>query len=106
MKNLVCCATVDKVEIVQNPENVDWLLLFDLLQQSFSNMNGRINPPSSLHKMNAQTLRNKASEEELFVAMAGEGLVGCMFCRISSDFMYIGKLATLPSHQGHGIGRR
>jgi len=83
-----------------------WDELLGLVQASFAYMNGRIDPPSSALALTPQSLREKASNEICYVALDGDKIAGCVFCRIEPDSLYIGKLAVLPETQGRGIGKR
>ncbi|MDL2408785.1 GNAT family N-acetyltransferase [Rhizobium calliandrae] len=83
-----------------------WNELLELILVSFAYMNGRIDPPSSALSLTPQALREKARNEIAYVALDGDRLAGCMFCRPEPDSLYIAKLAILPSVQGKGIGHR
>ncbi|WP_181315778.1 GNAT family N-acetyltransferase [Rhizobium sp. JAB6] len=83
-----------------------WDVLLDLILTSFAYMNGRIDPPSSALALTAETLKTKAFSEIAYVALYGEQLVGCIFCRPEAESLYVGKLAVLPAAQGKGIGKR
>ncbi|MGN6775588.1 GNAT family N-acetyltransferase [Rhizobium sp.] len=83
-----------------------WDALLDLILASFAYMNGRINPPSSALALTSETLKAKALREIAYVALDGEQLVGCIFCRPEAESLYVGKLAVLPAAQGKGIGKR
>lgn len=84
----------------------NWGELLALIRQSFAFMNGRIDPPSSALSLTTDALQDKASREIGLIAIDGERLVGCLFCRPERDHLYIGKLAVLPELQGKGIGRQ
>ncbi len=89
-----------------DPHQVDWDALHALLVDTYRYMDGRIDPPSSLHRMSAADLRAKAGEERLIVAAADDGrLIGCLFCRPEDDWLYVGKMAVAADLQGAGIGR-
>lgn len=83
-----------------------WDDLLSLVLQSFAYMEGVVDPPSSALSLTPASLRNKASAERAFVAMEGDSLLGCIFCRPEQpECLYVGKLAVLPDAQGRGIGR-
>lgn len=82
-----------------------WCELLALLHDAFAVQNGRIDPPSSLHKFDAASLAAKAREETLFLAREGETVLGCLFAKPRGDALYVGKFAVSPAHQGRGIGR-
>lgn len=83
-----------------------WDELLDLILTSFAYMDGRIDPPSSAHALTPRSLREKALNEIGYVALDGNKIAGCVFCRAEPDSLYIGKLAVLPETQGKGIGKR
>jgi len=92
-----------------HPETVDWPALLAFIHEAFAYMNGRIDPPSSLHRLSANDLAGKAMQEVLLLVREGEdlesNLLGCMFCRQEGMRLYIGKLAVAHSNRGQGIGR-
>ncbi|SCB46778.1 Acetyltransferase (GNAT) family protein [Rhizobium lusitanum] len=83
-----------------------WDALLDLILASFAYMNGRIDPPSSALALTPQSLREKARNEIAYVALDGDKIAGCVFCRVEPDSLYIGKLAVLPTAQRKGICKR
>jgi GNAT superfamily N-acetyltransferase len=83
-----------------------WEELLSLILSAFAYMDGVIDPPSSAHRLTVEGLAHKAREEIGFVAMNGDTLVGCLFCRPEAECLYLGKLAVVPERHGGGIGRR
>ncbi|MDL2401521.1 GNAT family N-acetyltransferase [Rhizobium mayense] len=83
-----------------------WEELLELILASFAYMTGLIDPPSSALSLTPQFLREKTRNEIAYVALDGDRLAGCIFCRLEPSSLYIGKLAVLPAAQGKGIGRR
>lgn len=79
--------------------------LLALILRSFAYMDGRIDPPSSAHRLTPEALRDKCAEETAIVAIAGDLLAGCVFLAEKSDHFYLGKLAIDPARQGKGIAR-
>ncbi|MGF1630631.1 MAG: GNAT family N-acetyltransferase [Kiloniellaceae bacterium] len=97
----------ESLEIVVKPEGFgDWAGLLALLRECFATMDGRIDPPSSLHSFDAAKLEAKAGEEELVLAFLGGRLVGCLFAAPRGDALYLGKIAVRPALRGRGIARR
>jgi len=97
----------DAIEVVVKPAGfADWDGLLALLRESFAYMEGRIDPPSSLHSFDAAKLAAKAAEEELVLAFAGGRLAGCLFAAPKGDALYLGKIAVRPDLRGRGIARR
>lgn len=79
--------------------------LHDLILDAFAFMDGRIDPPSSAHRLTPASLRQKAAQEIAFAAVDNGRLLGCVFLKPEEAALYIGKLAVHPSAQDKGIGR-
>lgn len=95
------------VEIVQDPPGfAQWGELLALLHAAFAYQRERIDPPSSLYRLDAASLAHKAQEEVLFLALDAGEMVGCAFAKVKPGCVYVGKVAVLPDRQGQGIGRR
>ena len=69
-------------------------------------MDGRIDPPSSLLKLDVEKLRQKASDEVLVLAWDKIQLAGCVFAKPTRHSLYVGKLAVALEYRGLGISRR
>ncbi|CVI56774.1 GNAT family N-acetyltransferase [Agrobacterium leguminum] len=94
------------MEIVRIGEEFDrWQELLALIMSSFAYMDGVIDPPSSAHRLTLENLAEKARVEIAFVAIDGDEIVGCLFCRPEPACLYMGKLCVSPKAQGKGIGR-
>ena len=76
----------------------DWPALLALIQRAFAGMEGRINPPSSLHRLTAKDL----SKQEVWVI--GSPAEACMVLTPKPGLLYLGKLAVEPGLQGRGHG--
>ncbi|GAB4376598.1 MAG: GNAT family N-acetyltransferase [Kiloniellaceae bacterium] len=99
--------TPEKIDIVARPDGFgDWDGLLALLREAFACMEGRIDPPSSLHSFDAAKLAAKAAEEDLILAFADGRLAGCLFAAPRGDALYLGKIAVKPGLQGRGIAKR
>lgn len=79
--------------------------LYSVIRSAFAYMDGCIDPPSSVLRLTATSLEQKALTEIVFLAIGDGEIVGCIFCRPEPDCLYVGKLAVLPEHQGSGVGR-
>lgn len=95
------------IEVVRRPHGFDdWKALLALLRESFAFMEGRIDPPSSLHDLSEEGLAEKSTAEEVLLAFDGQQLAGCLFAAVRPPVLYLSKIATRQSHQGRGIARR
>ena len=98
-------AAIAPVE-VRGPDGFSgWDGLLALLHRAFAYMEGRIDPPSSLHRLDAAGLAEKARAELCLLAFRDGRLAGCVFCAPRADCLYVGKLAVEPALHGQGIGR-
>lgn len=79
--------------------------LLDVILAAFAFMDGRIDPPSSAHRLTPASLRQKAVQEIAFAAIDKGQTVGCVFLKPEDNSLYIGKLAVHPAAQGQCIGR-
>ncbi len=104
------CETVVSLDLNivtgSDSDTPDWDELLKFIHKAFAYMEKLIDPPSSLHRMTAKNLCDKASKEILVLAYLRDTLVGCMFCRTESDCLCVGKVAVSPQHQGQGIGKK
>ncbi len=95
------------IEIRQAPPGfTQWEELLALLHEAFQYQRPRIDPPSSLYRLDVRSLADKAQDEAAFLALDAGQLVGCAFAKVKPDCLYVGKVAVRPGRQGQGIGRR
>ncbi len=80
----------------------DWHAVLALIQRAFAGMEGRIDPPSSLHRLTAGGIAEQAVAGEVWVIGP---LQACMFLSPKQGRLYLGKLAVEPELQGKGYGR-
>jgi N-acetylglutamate synthase-like GNAT family acetyltransferase len=98
-------ASKDLRIVVAPPRFSDWAGLLALLRSAYAYMESRIDPPSSLLRMDAEQLEAKAREEVLILALEGRRLVGCAFASLRADCVYVGKLAVDAAFRGRGAAR-
>ena len=97
----------EAVCITRIPADFDrWNDVLALIMDAFAAMHGVIDPPSSVHLLTADTLRDKARRETGFLVLKGDRIVGCVFALERVTEFYVGKLAVAPDCLGQGIGRR
>jgi GNAT superfamily N-acetyltransferase len=84
----------------------DWPEVLALLRRSFAYMAARIDPPSSLNRLDLQGLRAKAATEICLLALHGTEIVGCAFLDPRPDCLYVGKVAVADEARGQGLARR
>jgi N-acetylglutamate synthase-like GNAT family acetyltransferase len=89
-----------------SPDFADWGSVLVLLQSAFAYMDGRIDPPSSLHRLGVEELRAKARQESLILGTENDALIGCAFAEVRSDCVYVGKVAVAMPYRGRGVARK
>jgi ribosomal protein S18 acetylase RimI-like enzyme len=95
------------LEIVTAPEGFErWDSLLALLNCSFAYMVDRIDPPSSMSRLDLQGLRAKALEETLIVGLVDGEPRACAFAKVSAPALYVGKVAVDAQLRGLGVARR
>lgn len=84
----------------------DWTAVLELLHATYAYMESRIDPPSSLLRMDAARLEARARDESLILAFADQRLVGCAFASTRERCVYVGKLAVDVEFRRRGVARR
>lgn len=75
-----------------------------LIQDSFAFMDGRIDPPSSMHRLTLETLSQQAETAEVWAL--GDPVAACVVLTPKPDCLYLGKLAVDARQRGAGLARR
>lgn len=83
----------------QPKEPYDWDALLALIKRAFAGMEGRIDPPSSLHKMTAQDLATHKGEVWVVGNPAARA---CMVLTPKPHALHLGRLSVDPPWQGKG----
>lgn len=74
-----------------------------LIRAAFAGMEGRIDPPSSMHGLTTDSIAAQAGSGELWVI--GTPVQACVFLTPKADCLYIGKLAVAASARRRGHAR-
>lgn len=83
----------------------DWEALRALVAAAFADMEGRIDPPSSLAAMGPADFAALAAAGPWWLAREGAAPVGCLFGARREGALHLSKLAVRPDRQGRGLGR-
>lgn len=81
----------------------DWEHLLDLIRAEFAYMDGRIDPPSSMHDLKPTDLARMAEAGEVWVI--GEPAIACVVLTPKGDALYLGKLVVASQFRGKGFAR-
>jgi GNAT superfamily N-acetyltransferase len=85
------------------PEDARVAEALELIRGAFAGMEGRIDPPSSMHRMTLESLTDDARTKELWGM--GAPLIACVILTEKPGRLYIGKLAVAEAMQGKGLAR-
>lgn len=87
------------------PEDPALHAVMALILTSFAYMEGRIDPPSSMHRLTEAEIARQASEAEVWVIEEDGRVVACVFLTPLDGALYLGKLAVAVTHRGRGLAR-
>ena len=87
-----------------SPADNDLPSILELIQVSFAYMDGRIEPPSSMHRLTLTDIVNQCESGEIW--SLGDPPAACMFLTPRSDCLYLGKLAVSAKCRGQGLARQ
>ncbi len=94
-------------EFQLNPKDFgDWAGLLNLLHDAFAYMDERIDPPSSLHRLDLAAIESKANQENFLIAKQNNLLVGCAFFKPLDEAIYIGKVAVTSQCRQKGLAKQ
>ncbi len=80
--------------------------VLNLIREAFLYMEGRIDPPSSVHRLTAPALAEQATKGEIWVAEERGAVVACGVLTPRDGELYLGKLAVAATHRGQGLARQ
>ena len=75
-----------------------------LIRSAFAEYDGQIHPPSGAHGETQERVLKKMESGRSVLAVLGGEPVGCVVYEPNDGYVYLGRLAVLPSHRRHGIG--
>lgn len=87
-----------------SPQSPELGSVLQLIRSSFAFMDGRIDPPSSMHDLTLEKLEAQAETYEIWVC--GTPALACVFLSFDAEALYLGKLAVANAHRGRGLARQ
>ena len=75
-----------------------------LIRRCFADMDGRIDPPSSVHRLTLETLADQCNRGEVWAI--GAPIVAAVVLTPKDHLLNLGKLAVAPACRGQGLARR
>jgi ribosomal protein S18 acetylase RimI-like enzyme len=88
------------------PDWPHWEALRLMILDAFRIMEGRIDPPSSAHRLTVESMAAQARDGEVWAIAEGTNPVASIFLTPKAESLYIGKVAVRPDRQRRGHGRR
>lgn len=85
-------------------EGENWAQLMVVMRAAFAEMEGKIDPPSSLARLKVDDLPEIAKTAEIWVI--GAPIVATVTLTVRPGALHLGKLAVVPDHQGCGLARQ
>lgn len=82
----------------------DASLLHDIIQAAFAEYRGVIAVPPGALAETLEEAEQAISQGAVLLACDGEEAVGTVRYEVRPDYLYVGRLAVLPSHRGRGVG--
>ncbi|MFB9150867.1 GNAT family N-acetyltransferase [Roseovarius ramblicola] len=96
--------TLDTVPRQAYPEGGQAKAILELIRRCFASMEGRIDPPSSMHRLTEEAIDRQAREGEVWII--GTPPVACVFLIPQAECLYLGKLAVDAPWRGQGLAAR
>lgn len=93
--------TLERVPIRIHPDSGQAEAILDLIRRCFASMEGRVDPPSSMHRLTAETIAQHCHDGEVWTI--GTPPVACVFLTPKADCLYLGKLAVDAEWRGQGL---
>lgn len=85
------------------PDDAELGQILELIRHSFAFMDGRIDPPSSMHRLSRKDVARQCSTGEVW--SLGIPPVACGFFSVTPKSLYLGKLAVAQEQRGRGHAR-
>jgi len=86
------------------PEDPGLAAALDLVREAFRFMDGVVDPPSSIHRLDLAAMARVAAEGEVWVI--GDPPLACVTLSPGEGHLYLGKLAVAETARGQGLARR
>ncbi|GAB4117540.1 MAG: GNAT family N-acetyltransferase [Roseiflexaceae bacterium] len=84
----------------------DEALLAELIRAAFAEYRGVLDPPSSAERQSAERIGQEIADGGAWIALINQQPVGCVLWHKHIGYLYLDRLAVLPSARGHGVGRQ
>ena len=82
-------------------DETDFAAILDLIRAAFAYMDGRIDPPSSMHRLSVRAMA--AHDGETWALGPRAAPHACMVLTPTAEGLYLGKLAVRADRRGRGL---
>ncbi|MBE1283133.1 MAG: GNAT family N-acetyltransferase [Rhodobacteraceae bacterium] len=86
-----------------NDDSPELPQVLTLIRSSFAYMDGRIDPPSSMHRLTVSKIAEQCRIGEVWAI--GTPPIACVFLTPQPDCLYVGKLAVAEAHRRKGLAQ-
>jgi predicted N-acetyltransferase YhbS len=94
------------MKLLRATGDYDWAAVLRLIRDAFAYMEGRIDPPSSMHRLSADDIAESARNGEVWVMEEAGAPIACMVLTPMPGRLYLGRLAVATGHRGRGLSRQ
>ncbi|MDE3028935.1 MAG: GNAT family N-acetyltransferase [Paracoccaceae bacterium] len=94
------------MKLLRATGDYDWAAVLRLIRDAFAYMEGRIDPPSSMHSLSAKDIAESARNGEVWVMEEAGAPIACMVLTPMPGRLYLGRLAVATGHRGRGLSRQ
>ena len=94
---------VDDLTLHRAVAPYDWAALLRLITAAFAGMEGRIDPPSSVHRLTVEAIAAQADKGEIWVV--GAPPRASVFLTVKPPVLYLGKIAVDHRFRRQGLAK-
>ncbi|MEO0372069.1 MAG: GNAT family N-acetyltransferase [Pseudomonadota bacterium] len=87
-----------------SPDSAAIPQVLSLVQRSFAFMEGRTDPPSSMHRLTEDAIAQHCRTGEVWTM--DDPVTACIFLTLKPETLYVGKLAVDATMRGRGLARK
>lgn len=97
-------ARLNGFPLVREAQLGEATIVLRILERSFLEYQGRLDPPSGVFSETAESLGEQIANRQVLVCEAGGELIGCAYVKAEASFLYIGRFGVVPEWRNAGVG--
>lgn len=94
------------VNVIRVGPDYDHASILRLIQREFTGMEGRINPPSSMHRLTTDGIARHAKDADVLVIEKSGIAIACLFGTPNNNAYYLGKTTVSKGFRRQGLARK